>query len=242
MDDVNKAKYGPSISFDDVSLTLGNTEILKKLHFEISSGALHCIIGPNGGGKTSLLRSLLGQMPHTGNINIDWQENRTIGYVPQTLNFDTTLPVTVENFMSMTCQSRPAFMNPSSKNQKSISTALERVNMAEKSKRIFGQLSGGERQRVLLAQSLLPEPSLLILDEPTSGLDKAGAAIMRALLQELKTKGVTILIIHHDLMEVKEIGDCVTCINREVLFSGCPTEELSADRILNIFSSARQAA
>lgn len=133
-------------------------------------------------------------------------------------------------------------MNPSSKNQKSISTALERVNMAEKSKRIFGQLSGGERQRVLLAQSLLPEPSLLILDEPTSGLDKAGAAIMRALLQELKTKGVTILIIHHDLMEVKEIGDCVTCINREVLFSGCPTEELSADRILNIFSSARQAA
>ncbi|NDV25169.1 metal ABC transporter ATP-binding protein [Desulfovibrio sp. JC010] len=242
MNTMLETKYGPSISFNDVSLTLGNTEILKKLNFEIYSGALHCIIGPNGGGKTSLLRSLLGQMPHSGAIHIDWQENRTIGYVPQTLNYDTTLPVTVENFMSMTCQSRPAFMNPAAKDRETINSALERVNMAEKSKRIFGQLSGGERQRVLLAQALLPDPALLILDEPTTGLDKAGAAIMRGLLQELKAKGVTILIIHHDLMEVKEIGDCVTCINREVLFSGCPTEELSAERILNIFSSARQAA
>ncbi|NDV21437.1 metal ABC transporter ATP-binding protein [Desulfovibrio sp. JC022] len=242
MNTMPETKYGPSISFENVSLTLGNTDILKDLNFEIYSGALHCIIGPNGGGKTSLLRSLLGQMPHSGNIKIDWQKNRTIGYVPQTLNFDTTLPVTVENFMSMTSQSRPAFMNPSAKDRDAIYTALERVNMAKKANRIFGQLSGGERQRVLLAQALLPDPSLLILDEPTTGLDKAGAAIMRGLLKELKAKGVTILIIHHDLMEVKEIGDCVTCINREILFSGCPTEELSADRILNIFSSARQAA
>jgi zinc transport system ATP-binding protein len=237
-----KTKYGPSINFENVNLTLGNTRILKDLNFEIYSGALHCIIGPNGGGKTSLLRSLLGQMPHSGNISIDWHENRTIGYVPQTLNYDTTLPVTVENFMTMTCQNRPAFVNPSAKDWKAIKSALERVNMAGKSKRIFGQLSGGERQRVLLAQALLPEPSLLILDEPTTGLDKAGAAIMRGLLQELKTKGVTILIIHHDLMEVKEIGDCVTCINREILFSGCPTKELSAERIMSIFSSTRQAA
>ncbi|WP_421900927.1 metal ABC transporter ATP-binding protein [Maridesulfovibrio sp.] len=242
MNTMVKTKYGPSISFENVSLTLGSTSILKDLSFEIYSGALHCIIGPNGGGKTSLLRSLLGQMPHSGNINIHWQDNRTIGYVPQTLNYDTTLPVTVENFMSMTCQNRPAFMNPSAKDREAIEAALERVNMAGKSKRIFGQLSGGERQRVLLAQALLPEPALLILDEPTTGLDKSGAAIMRGLLQELKGRGVTILIIHHDLMEVKEIGDCVTCINREVLFSGCPTEELSAERILNIFSSARKAA
>ncbi|ACS79058.1 metal ABC transporter ATP-binding protein [Maridesulfovibrio salexigens] len=242
MNTMLKAKCGPSINFENVSLTLGNTRILKNLNFEIHSGALHCIVGPNGGGKTSLLRSLLGQMPHSGNISIEWHENRTIGYVPQTLNYDTTLPITVENFMSMTCQNRPAFMNPAAKDWKAIRTALELVNMAGKSKRIFGQLSGGERQRVLLAQALLPEPSLLILDEPTTGLDKAGAAIMRSLLQELKAKGVTILIIHHDLMEVKEIGDCVTCINREILFSGCPTEELSAERIMSIFSSARQAA
>jgi len=237
-----KTKYGPSISFQDVSLTLGNTEILNNINFKIYSGALHCIIGPNGGGKTSLLRSLLGQMPHTGDIHINWEKNRTIGYVPQALNYDTTLPVTVENFMAMTCLSRPAFMKPSPTDRIEIKAALEQVNMAGKSKRIFGQLSGGERQRVLLAQALLPSPSLLILDEPTAGLDKAGAAIMRGLLKELKAQGVTILIIHHDLMEVKEIGDCVTCINRGVLFSGCPTEELTAERILNIFSSTRQAA
>ncbi len=235
-------KYGPSIHFENVSLTLGNTEILNELTFKINSGSLHCIIGPNGGGKTSLLRALLGQMPHTGTIDIGWNKNRNIGYVPQTLNFDTTLPVTVENFMSMTCLNKPAFMNLSAKDRNILNKALERVNMAEKSKRLFGQLSGGERQRVLLAQALLPEPSLLILDEPTTGLDKAGAEIMRDLLHELKNMGVTILIIHHDLMEVKEIGDCVTCINREILFSGCPTTELTADRILNIFNKTRQAA
>ena len=242
MNIMNTVKYGPSIHFEKVSLTLGNTEILKDLNFDIKAGNLHCIIGPNGGGKTSLLRALLGQMPHSGNINIDWQENRTIGYVPQSLNFDTTLPVTVENFMSMTCQNKPAFMNLSIDDKQIINKTLELVNMAGKADRLFGQLSGGEKQRVLLAQALLPEPSLLILDESTSGLDKAGAEIMRDLLNELKAKGVTILIIHHDIMEVKEIGDCVTCINRKVLFTGCPAVELTADRILNIFSTARQAA
>ncbi|WP_245549577.1 metal ABC transporter ATP-binding protein [Maridesulfovibrio hydrothermalis] len=235
-------KYGPSINYENVCLTLGNTEILKNINFKIDSGTIHCIIGPNGGGKTSLLRSLLGQMPHTGNIDIYWRENQTIGYVPQSLSFDTTLPITVENFMSMTCQSRPAFMKLSTKGQDSIITALERVNMADKSKRLFGHLSGGERQRVLLAQALLPAPSILILDEPTTGLDKAGAIIMRNLLHELKSKGVTILIIHHDLMEVKKIGDCVTCIKRELIFTGCPATELTADRIFNIFDTTQQAA
>lgn len=242
MNKMTVTKYGPSIHFKNVCLTLGNTEILKNLTFKINAGNLHCIIGPNGGGKTSLLRALLGQMPHTGSIDIDWNNNRTIGYVPQSLNFDTTLPVTVENFMSMTCQNRPAFMNLSSKDREIINNTLKRVNMAGKSKRLFGQLSGGERQRVLLAQALLPKPSLLILDEPTTGLDKSGAKIMHDLLHELKDRGVTILIIHHDLMEVKKIGDCVTCINREILFSGCPATELTADRILNIFNTARQAA
>ena len=87
---------GPAIRFEHVSLALGGTQILHDVNFSVAPGEIHCVIGPNGGGKTSLIRSLLGQMPHKGNIAVSWGETRTIGYVPQALDFDKTLPVTVD--------------------------------------------------------------------------------------------------------------------------------------------------
>ncbi len=231
-----KTACGPSLHFDNVSLRLGNNDILKNINFTVDPATLHCIIGPNGGGKTSLLRSLLGQMPHTGRISINWRTEKSIGYVPQKLDFAANLPITVEDFMNMTCTSRPAFMKSSNGCWPELGEVLEMVGMNDRKKRLFGQLSGGEMQRVMLAQALLPSPKLLILDEPANGLDKTGASIMREVIFRLKSEGVTILVIHHDLREVKEIGDCVTCINREVLFSGPPSLELTADRILEIFS------
>jgi len=94
---------GPSIEFQNVNLTLGNTRILEDVTFSVRAGEIHCIVGANGGGKTSLIRSMLGQMPHSGEISINWHDNQTIGYVPQTLEFDKTLPVTVLDFMGLTC-------------------------------------------------------------------------------------------------------------------------------------------
>ncbi len=231
---------GPSINFEQLNLKLGGSQILHNINFTVSPGTIHCIIGPNGGGKTSLIRSLLGQMPHTGTITISWPaESQTIGYVPQALDFDRTLPVTVADFMAMICQRRPVFVGKSKMKQERIMAALERVNMAKKVNYHFGGLSGGERQRVLLAQALIPTPNLLILDEPASGLDKAGSEIIQKLIMELKTAGTTIMMIHHDLGEVRNIGDTVTCINQKVLFSGQPKEMLSPENILNIYSSAR---
>lgn len=226
---------GPSVVFENMGLTLGNTEILKNINFCIEPGELHYIIGPNGGGKTSLIRSLLGQMPHRGTIRIDWQENRTLGYVPQSLNFDTTLPITVEDFLVMNITMQPAFFRPRSKVRGHIAELLAKVGMEGKLKRPFGQLSGGERQRILLAQALYPEPAMLILDEPSTGLDRVGANIMKELLGELRTRGVTIIVIHHDLVEVRENGDKVSCINRALLFTGKPAEELSSEKILGVF-------
>src|SRR5690606_7352214 len=90
---------GPSITFREVGLELAGTRILHDVDFAVEAGSVHCIIGPNGGGKTSLIRCLLGQMPHTGTISIEWRGGATtIGYVPQLLDFDRTLPVTVEDF------------------------------------------------------------------------------------------------------------------------------------------------
>ncbi|PIE64405.1 MAG: manganese ABC transporter ATP-binding protein [Desulfobacterales bacterium] len=234
------AGFGPSISFENLNLRLGDNPVLVDVSFRVEPGSIHCIIGPNGGGKTSLIRSLLGQMPHDGTIRTAWYNERQIpGYVPQTLDFDRTLPLSVNDFMGMICQNRPVFSGTGKRVQEIIFQALEKVGMADKADYMFGGLSGGERQRVLLAQALVPEPDLLVLDEPASGLDKKGMEIMHSILQELNRKGTTILMIHHDLGEVKKIGHGVTCINRKVLFTGSPEETLTPEAILNMYSSAR---
>lgn len=229
---------GPSIEFRNLNLTLGRNRILQDINFKVKPGTIHCIIGPNGGGKTSLLKSLLGQNSHTGEIRITWEGDGkgVIGYVPQMLDFDKTLPITVENFMAIICQKKPAFFSLSSKFRESVYHSLDRVKMKEKRKRKMGDLSGGERQRVLFSQSLMPSPELLILDEPTSGLDEYGEKIFSEIILELKEKGVTTLWINHDLQQVREQADYVTSINKKIQFSGKPKDVLTADAILGIFS------
>ncbi|HBP48708.1 metal ABC transporter ATP-binding protein, partial [Pseudomonas sp.] len=160
---------GPGVEFDQVSLTLGRTPILDHVSFSIRPGSVHALVGPNGGGKSSLIKTLLGQMPHQGRLCLNWPgEPGLIGYVPQALEFDRGLPMTVDDFMAAMCQRRPAFMGLSRKVAPAIGEALERVGMQDKRKRRMGALSGGERQRVLLAQGLIPAPQLLGLDEPMS--------------------------------------------------------------------------
>lgn len=238
----NLTNKGPSIHFNGMGLHLGGNTILHQINFRIEPATVHCIIGPNGGGKTSLIRSLLGQMPHTGSIDMTWasSEQTAVSYVPQLLDFDRTLPMTVGDFMAMICQRRPVFFGKSESKQEIIMEALQKVNMQEKINYLFGGLSGGERQRVVLAQALIPSPDLLILDEPASGLDKIGSEIMRRLIDQLKGQGTTILMIHHDLGEVYEIADTVTCINQKVLFSGPPQKVLHPDNIFNIYSSIKE--
>ncbi len=228
---------GPAIRFEHVSLALGGAQILRDVNFSVAPGEIHCVIGPNGGGKTSLIRSLLGQMPHTGNIKIEWGapggDSRTIGYVPQALDFDKTLPVTVDDFMAVVCQKyRPAFIGLSRANRPRANDALARVGLVAKNNRKLGSLSGGERQRVLFAQALLPPPALLVLDEPMTSMDEVGAELFVKVIQDLAAEGVTVIWIAHDLAQVRALAAKVTCINRTVLFSGPPGEvlaNLSAD-------------
>lgn len=228
---------GPSVYFEKISLRLGGNIILSEVDFTVDAGTIHCIIGPNGGGKTSLIRALLGQMPHTGDIRLSWHSKHTMGYVPQSLDFDDSLPMTVADFMAMCCQNKPAFTEFRKDIKDDVIAVLRRVGMEERINRPFGRLSGGERQRVLLAQALIPRPKLIILDEPAAGLDKSGITIMHDVLEELRNEGVTVLIIHHDLAVVRDMADAVTCINKKVIFSGKPSEELTPERIFTIFST-----
>ena len=189
---------GLEISIKNLNLVLSGNEILEDINLTVKAGEIHCLVGPNGGGKTSLLRCILGQMPFTGSIEMKYEKDKIIGYVPQVLDFERTL-------------------------------------VFEKKKRLLGNLSGGERQRVLLAQALFPKPNLLILDEPLTGIDKAGEDYFKEIIKELKNEGMTILWIHHNLTQVKELADTVTCIKKKMIFSGDPKEELKEDKIMRIF-------
>ncbi len=226
---------GPSIEFENVNLTLGNSRILQDISFAVRAGEIHCIIGANGGGKTSLIRSMLGQMPHTGNITIDWHDNRVVGYVPQLLEFDKTLPVTVRDFMGMTCQSRPIFLGVARSYRSQIDEVLDRVGMTGKSKSTLGSLSGGERQRVLFAQALIPEPALLVLDEPMTGLDLHGREILERAIVEFTSAGGTAVWINHDIAQVNEVANTLTYIDREVLLDGAPRQVLASGAAARLF-------
>ena len=226
---------GPSIEFENVNLTLGNSRILQDINFAIRAGEIHCIIGANGGGKTSLIRSMLGQMPHSGNITIDWHDNRVVGYVPQLLEFDKTLPVTVRDFMGMTCQNRPIFLGVARSRRSQIEEVLDQVGMVGKSKSKLGSLSGGERQRVLFAQALIPEPALLVLDEPMTGLDLHGREILERAIVEFTSAGGTAVWINHDIAQVNEIADTLTYIDREVLLEGAPRQVLASGAAARLF-------
>ncbi len=226
---------GPSIEFANVNLELGNTKILDDVNFTIRAGTIHCVVGANGGGKTSLIRSLVGQMPHTGRISIQWQEGRVIGYVPQALDFDRSLPITVLDFMAMTCQRRPVFLGVSRARRRLIAATLERLGLGGKLGSKLGSLSGGERQRVLFAQALIPEPALLVLDEPMTGLDLAGKDIMEGAIREFAGAGGTVVWINHDIVQVYEIADALTYINRQVLLDGAPHEVLASGAATHLF-------
>jgi zinc transport system ATP-binding protein len=226
---------GPSIEFENVNLTLGNSRILQDINFAVRAGEIHCIIGANGGGKTSLIRSMLGQMPHSGNITINWHDNRVVGYVPQLLEFDKTLPVTVRDFMGMTCQNRPIFLGVARSRHSQIEEVLDRVGMVGKSKSKLGSLSGGERQRVLFAQALIPEPALLVLDEPMTGLDLHGREILERAIVEFTRAGGTAVWINHDIAQVNEVADTLTYIDREVLLEGAPRQVLASGAAARLF-------
>ena len=215
---------GLEISIKNLNLILSGNEILEDINLTVKAGEIHCLVGPNGGGKTSLLRCILGQMPFTGSIEMKYEKDKIIGYVPQVLDFERTLPITVEDFMAMT-----------KKYKAEVDDLLKRLGVFEKKKRLLGNLSGGERQRVLLAQALFPKPNLLILDEPLTGIDKAGEDYFKEIIKELKNEGMTILWIHHNLTQVKELADTVTCIKKKMIFSGDPKEELKEDKIMRIF-------
>ncbi|UWR09952.1 metal ABC transporter ATP-binding protein [Sulfitobacter mediterraneus] len=215
-----------------LSLRYGGATVLRDVNFSLSQGEIVTIVGPNGSGKSSLLRALIGALkPASGTVIR--KPGLKIGYVPQKLQIDGTLPLTVRRFLSL----------PVRQTQTVTTAALTQAGVPELAQRQMTDLSGGQFQRVLLARALLGSPDVLILDEATQGLDQPGAAAFYRQIEEVRQRtGVAILMVSHDLHVVMAASDRVLCLNGHVCCEGTPEVVADAPEYRALFGSGTQGA
>lgn len=231
---------GPAIVLNKVSLQYENNLILEQVSATLTAGQCHVVMGPNGGGKTSLLRSILGLTPFSGNIDIQWPQHKgKVGYVPQKATFEPSLPLTVLDFILLNQSRSPLFFNFNKKHKVKALQQLARVGMEDRALFRMGQLSGGEQQRVLFAQALLDNPDLLILDEPTNGMDEQGVRYFEALITDLVKENKTVLVVHHDITAVRRLQATVHVVNGVLLESGHANDILKPSKIDQLFNHYR---
>ena len=206
------------INIKNLSFGYNEERVLENIDLQIEKDDFMAIIGPNGGGKSTLLKLILGILkPQSGSI--DFIDNSiTIGYVPQNININTDFPVTAIEVVLMghNGTKRPIFGYGKSETMCAIQ-ALREVGMEEYAKYRIGSLSGGQRQRVMIARALCSHPSVVILDEPTSSIDANGQKQIYDLLKELN-KTMTIIVVSHDISITMEYANKVAYINKTLSF------------------------
>lgn len=200
------------VSLNHISVSFDSRKVLSDISLSLQAGRILTLLGPNGAGKSTLVRIVLGLLPPTSGT-LQKTPGLRIGYVPQKLHLDATLPLTVSRFMRL----RPGVK------QQDIVPALKRVQAAHLLEQPMQKLSGGENQRVLLARALLNLPQLLVLDEPTQGVDVNGQLALYDLINQLRQEfNCGVLMVSHDLHLVMAKTDEVLCLNQHVCCSGTP--------------------
>lgn len=220
------------IEISGASARLDGRETLRDVDFSLKAGEIVTLVGPNGSGKTTFLRLALGAIkPDSGTVRR--QEGLRVGYTPQRVAVDPTLPMTVARFLRL----------GGAVDRAARAEALERVGAPGLGERRFAELSGGQRQRVLLARALLRRPMLLALDEPTQGLDQPGEAAFYALIAELRAElGCAVLMVSHDLHVVMSASDRVICLNGHICCEGAPTVVSEAPEYRRLFGTGTRGA
>lgn len=223
-------------------VTRGGTEILRDVNLHIHCGDLTAIIGPNGAGKSTLIKAILGEIPHTGELQfLDAKDNSTkkpsMGYVPQKLDLDSSSPTSVLDLFAAAHTSMPIWFSYPQKIQDRIRETLARTQAEHLITKRLGALSGGELQRVLLALALDPIPHLLLLDEPVSGIDQRGLELFYKTVSVLREDyDLSIILVSHDLNLVSEYADRVAFINNNTIeCAGTPQEVFSNEKVIQTF-------
>ncbi|APZ51376.1 metal ABC transporter ATP-binding protein [Salipiger abyssi] len=215
-----------------LSVSLGSHPVLQGVDFHIDPGEIVTIVGPNGSGKSTLLRMLIGALkPEAGRIQR--KPGLRLGYVPQKLLMDPTLPMTVMRFLSLPRRVPAAERR----------AALEEAGAESLGERPMAGLSGGQFQRVLLARALLNKPELLLLDEPTQGLDQPGSAAFYRQIEEIREHlGCAVVMVSHELHVVMSASDRVVCLNGHVCCQGHPEVVAQAAEYRALFGTGTHGA
>lgn len=218
------------LKVENLNVAFNKEKVLENLNFEVKERETLAIIGPNGAGKTVLLRTLLNLIPYQGEIK--WKKGIRVGYVPQALFPKKDLPLTVKEFFD--------FRIPDSKkfSSEEIFEALRLVGIKPPLiiKKKIGTVSAGQFQRILVAWALLASPQVLLFDEPVAGIDIGGQETIYSLLEKLqKEKGLSVLLVSHDLNIIYRIASRVLCLNRKILCQGKPQEVLSPEHLSQLY-------
>ncbi|MFC0300037.1 metal ABC transporter ATP-binding protein [Virgibacillus soli] len=230
----------PIISLKEVNFSYEKKQILHDINLDIPKGSFLGLIGPNGGGKTTLIKLILGLIkPNSGEILLfgkpltSFKDKSKIGFVSQKSNsFNKGFPATVYEVVSMGLTAKLGYFSfPTKKDREKVVEAIEQVGMTEYMHQNIGNLSGGQQQRVFIARSLVSDPELLILDEPTVGVDNENVQRFYDLLYKInKERHITLLLITHDTGTITSFVTDIACLNQTLHFHGKPDEYEALDQ------------
>jgi len=225
----------PAIEIQHLWFSYEGSHVLRDVNFQVELGEFVSVIGPNGGGKTTLLKLLLGLLtPDRGKIRILGMTPQAarprMGYTPQHASFDPRFPISVEEVVRMGGLDRGLFARSSGK--AATEHALSNVGLSDLKKTAFSTLSGGQKQRVLIARALVSQPALLLLDEPTANLDAPATGDLYDVLEGLRAT-MAILVVSHDVGFVSDRVDRVLCVNHTAAIH--PTAELTGASVRDIY-------
>ena len=212
---------GPVVEIRDVAFGYDGEAVIEDVNLEVNRGDFLAMIGPNGGGKTTLLKLMLGLLqPGKGSIRVlgraPLKAAPHVGYVPQDAHANRSFPITALDVVLMGMPLTRGWWRPTSRSdRREAMEALDRLEVSQLAERRIGVLSGGQRQRVFIARALVSRPELMLLDEPTAGVDTRGQADFFEMLRALNRE-ITIIVVSHDLLAVSRYVKSVACVNRRL--------------------------
>ena len=242
------AHSSDAIEVHDLTVAYRDKPVLWDIDLAVPGGVLMAVVGPNGAGKTTLVKAMLGLVkPVSGEVLVHGKpyspQSQTVAYVPQRGTVDWDFPTTVFDVAQMGTYGRLGwFRRPGAAERAATADALGRVGMSEFANRQISQLSGGQQQRVFLARALVQDAPVYLMDEPCQGVDAVTEKAIIEILRELRTRGRTVLVVHHDLQTVPEYFDWVTLLNVRVIASGPVTDVFTSENLRRTYGAAVRTA
>jgi len=232
------------ITVNDMNAAYRKSEVLSNVNFDVNAGTLTAIVGPNGAGKSTLIKSMLDLHPRSSGEVAFWGQRyqavkKRIGYVPQRGSVDWDFPTDALDVVMMGLYGSIGWLKrPGKGHREQAMEALRSMGMELYANRQISQLSGGQQQRVFLARALVQDADIYFLDEPLAGVDAATEHIIMNTLQQLRDRGRTVIVVHHDLQTVEDYYDHVLLLNRTVIAHGATGDVFTTDQLVKTYGGA----